>query len=318
MKSSAFAKYAWGVTAFTVIVILWGALVRATGSGAGCGNHWPTCQGEIIPPPETIETVIEYSHRISSSLDGLLAIGLVVWAWRAFPKGHRVRGGAAASLGFVIIEGLIGAMLVRLELVGQNASFLRAIVVALHLANTFILLAALTLTAWWASGGQPVRLSGSGSPRWLLAIGLLGVMLIGSSGAILALGDTLFPADSFLAGWEQKFDPAANILVRFRWVHPFIAVGFGLYVIMLAAYYGLGNSPVKRWAQALIALVVIQLLAGALNVLLLAPLWMQLVHLLLADAVWITLVVFSAGLLSTTAISNGEEVVAPKAHVVTS
>lgn len=313
MKSSAFAKYAWFVTGFTVMVILWGALVRATGSGAGCGNHWPTCQGEIIPPPATIETVIEYSHRISSSLDGLLAIGLVVWAWRAFPKGHRVRGGAATSLAFVIIEGLIGAMLVKYELVGENSSVWRAVVIALHLANTFILLAAMTLTAWWAGGGESLQWSSHGNTKWVLLIALLGVMLIGSSGAIVALGDTLFPANSFIEGWEQKFDPAANFLVRLRWVHPLIAVGFGLYVIVIAAYYGLGEARLKRPAQVLIALVVIQLLAGGVNVLLLAPLWMQLVHLLLADSVWIALVVFSAGLLTTRPISATEEVIVAKA-----
>jgi heme A synthase len=138
-------------------------------------------------------------------------------------------------------------------------------------------------------------------------------MLIGSSGAIVALGDTLFPVNSFIEGWEQKFDPAANFLVRLRWVHPLIAVGFGLYVIIVAAYYGLGNPRLKRPTQALIALVIIQLLAGSLNVLLLAPVWMQLVHLLLADAVWITLVVFSAGLLATRPVSVNEDVIVPKA-----
>lgn len=313
MKSSAFAKYAWFVTGFTVMVILWGALVRATGSGAGCGNHWPTCQGEIIPEPQAIETIIEFSHRLSSSLDGLLAIGLVVWAWRAFPKGHRVRGGAATSLAFVIIEGLIGAMLVKFELVAQNSSALRAVVIAGHLANTFILLAAMTLTAWWASGGESLQLSSHGNTKWMLLIALLGVMLIGSSGAIVALGDTLFPANSFIEGLSQDFDPTTSFLVRLRWVHPLIAVGFGIYVIVIAAYYGLGQARLKRPAQVLIGLVVIQLLAGAINVMLLAPLAMQLVHLLLADSVWIALVVFSAGLLTTRPIATNVETVIPKA-----
>jgi heme A synthase len=299
MMLSGFAKYAWGVTAFTVIVIMWGALVRATGSGAGCGNHWPTCQGDIIPQPQTIETIIEFSHRLSSSLDGVLAIGLVVWAWRAFPKGHRVRGAAAASLVFVIIEGLIGALLVRLELVGQNDSVQRAGMVALHLANTFILLAVMTLTAWWASGGEAIRLKAQGARVWLLGLALLGIILTGSSGAIVALGDTLFPANSFIEGWEQKFNAAAHFLVRLRWVHPAVAVSVSLFVIIVVSYYGLNDAGVKRWARLLIGLVVVQLLAGSLNVVLLAPVWMQLVHLFLADAVWITLVILCAGLLRT-------------------
>ena len=300
MKLTAFAKYAWGLVAFTVLVILWGALVRATGSGAGCGNHWPTCQGELIPQPQSIETVIEFTHRLSSSLAGVLAVGLVVWALRAYPKGHWVRGGAVASLTLMIVEGLLGALLVRFELVAKNDSSIRAVVVAFHLVNTFILLAAVTLTAWWASGGPfPLRVRGQGALSRLLALALVGVLAIGASGAIVALGDTLFPAESFIEGWEQKFDSTAHFLIRLRWVHPAIAIAVSVYVICLMAYYGWAHPLLKRFAQILIGLVVVQLLAGVVNVLLLAPVWMQLAHLLLADGVWILLVIVSAGLLAT-------------------
>jgi heme A synthase len=295
MKLSAFAKYAWVMVAFTVFVILWGALVRATGSGAGCGNHWPTCQGAIIPQPKAIETVIEFTHRLTSSLAGVLAIGLVIWAFRAYPKGHWVRGGAIASLTLMIVEGLLGAALVKFELVAKNDSAIRALVVAVHLANTFILLAAVTLTAWWASGGPfPIRVRGQGALSPLVGLALLGVMAIGASGAIVALGDTLFLASSLIAGWEQDLDSTAHFLVRLRWVHPAIAIMVGVYVICLMAYYAWSQPMLKRLAQVLIGLVAVQLLAGAVNVL------------LLADSVWIMLVIVSAGLLATESLAPRE------------
>src|SRR3990172_3015404 len=147
-KMPKLAKYAWGVLAYNVAVILWGAYVRATGSGAGCGQHWPLCNGAVIPRSPEIETLVEFSHRMSSGAALLLVAGLVVWAFRAYQTGHAVRRGAAFSGGLIVVEALLGAGLVLLELVDQNASVDRAIAVSLHLVNTFLLLAALTLTAW--------------------------------------------------------------------------------------------------------------------------------------------------------------------------
>src|SRR5690349_12155862 len=140
---SRFTKYAWVVVAFLVLVILWGAIVRATGSGAGCGNHWPTCNGEIIPAPETIERMIEFGHRVTSGLSGFLVLGLLIWAFRSnFPENKVfIRWMAVLTFVFIIIEGGLGAALVRFELVAENASSTRAIVIALHLGNTLILLA---------------------------------------------------------------------------------------------------------------------------------------------------------------------------------
>jgi len=298
MSLSCFAKYAWGVLAFNISVILWGAFVRATGSGAGCGNHWPTCNGQVIPRAPEIKTLIEFSHRATSGVALLLVVGLVVWAFRAYAKGHTIRRGAVASFILIVIEALLGAGLVLFELVADNASVMRAISVSLHLANTFLLLGALTLTAWWASGGEPVELRGHGATPWLFAAGLIGTILIGASGAIVALGDTLFPAESLTAGLGQDLESTAHFLIRLRLVHPLIAVAVSVYVIILAAYFGLPNPSLKRSAQTVMTLIMIQLLAGSVNVLLLAPVWIQMAHLLLADLTWVALVVFSASALA--------------------
>jgi heme A synthase len=244
--------------------------------------------------------LIEFSHRVTSGLTLLLVAGLVVWAFRAFSKGNVVRTGAVLAVLFTISEALVGAGLVLFQLVAQNASTERAFSVAMHLTNTFLLLAALTLTALWASGGKPFRLSGQGLSLWFIGLGLLGVLVLGVSGAVTALGDTLFPSSSLTQGLQQDFSPTAQFLVRLRVFHPFLAFGVGVYVILLArALFALSPRPGVRWlATALTLLVLTQWIAGVLNIYLLAPVWMQLLHLFLADAVWITLVLFAAAILA--------------------
>lgn len=295
-----FAKYAWFLLAYNVAVVVWGAYVRATGSGAGCGQHWPLCNGEIIPLAPGTAMVIEFSHRLTSGLTLLFVAVLVIWAFRSYPKGGIVRTGAVLALFFTISEALVGAGLVLFQLVAQNASMERAFSVAVHLTNTFLLLAALTLTALWASGGKPLRLGDHGPSLWFIGLGLLGVLVLGVSGAVTALGDTLFPSSSLAQGLQQDFSPTAQFLIRLRVFHPFLAVGVGVYVILLArALSSLSTRPgVRPLATALTLLVFTQWIAGVLNIYLLAPVWMQLLHLFLADMVWIALVLFAATILA--------------------
>jgi heme A synthase len=306
MKAKRFATFSWGVLVYNIGVILWGAYVRATGSGAGCGRHWPLCDGAVVPRAEQVETVIEFSHRLSSGLALLLVVGMFIWARRAFPKGHIVRRGASFSLLFVIIEALVGAGLVLFELVADNASMTRAASISVHLVNTFLLLAALTLTAHWASGGRPLRLKDQGTALWALGIGFLALFVLGVTGAITALGDTLFPAETLAQGFQQDLDPTASFLVRLRVIHPMVAVITGIYLIVVAGLPSVtGPRPeAQRFGRMLVILFIVQLVAGVVNVLLLAPVWMQLVHLLLADLTWIVLVLLAAAALAETEVSQ--------------
>ena len=292
MKLSRFATFAWAVLGLNILVVLWGAVVRATGSGAGCGAHWPQCNGEIVPLAPSVATLVEFSHRLSSGVALLAVFGMLVWAFRAFPRRHAVRRIAIAAMVFMIFEALIGAALVLLRLVAHNQSLERGFSGGLHLVNTFLLLGALTLTAWWASGGTQPQLRGQGALPLLFGLGFASALFLGASGAITALGDTLFPVQSLAEGLQQDFAGAAHLFVQLRIFHPIIAIGVGLYSVLLGWYAARQRPSVgtRRAAIALTTLFGLQLAIGMLNVILLAPVAVQLIHLLLADAVWIALV----------------------------
>jgi len=309
MGLNRYAKFAWGVLVYNLLVILWGAYVRATGSGAGCGSHWPLCNGEVIPRTPVLETLIEFGHRLSSGVALILVLMLFIWAFRKYSKGDTVRLGAVLSIIFIITEALVGAGLVLFEWVANDASIGRALSMGVHLVNTFLLLAALTLTAWWASGGSPVRISKRGALGVVFLLAFLGVIFIGISGAITALGDTLFPIDSLAEGIQQDFASSSHFLIRLRVWHPVIAIVVGLYLFLLNLLVGLyrEEAQMRRFAIALTGLFIFQLLAGMINLVLLAPVWMQLVHLLLADLVWITLVLLAANTFATAETGSKEE-----------
>lgn len=301
MTKKFFRRYAWFIVVYNVLVIMWGAVVRATGSGAGCGAHWPLCNGEVIPQPQYIETIIELIHRITTTLDGFLVILLVVFAYRIYGKKHAIFRWALAALAFIIIEGLLGRMLVVREWVADDASVARAVVVAFHLLNTYILLMTMTYTAWLASVKEIRIPRGDKLANRLLIAGIIVVMLFSAMGAVTALGDTLFPAESLLHDIGKDFDPASHFLIRLRIIHPVLAIltsGYLFFVVRFIQGRGLGER-VNKYGNWLLVVMIIQVLAGGFTILLLAPLAMQVIHLMLADTFWISLLVFTAEVYTT-------------------
>ncbi|MEY3282765.1 MAG: COX15/CtaA family protein [Acidobacteriota bacterium] len=287
-----FSKYAWLVVGYNLLVIMWGAYVRASGSGAGCGSHWPLCNGEVVPRTPTMATIVEFSHRLTSGLALLMVIGLVIYAWRAYEKRHHVRFLAALSLFFMLTEALVGAGLVLFEYVALNKSVARAWWMGAHLLNTFILLACLTVTAWVATTGERLKLAGQGRLRLLCLLTILATLLVGVSGAISALGATLFPVTSVAEGLREDLSPTAHILVRLRIYHPIIAIVVSTLLVVTAVAVRLWRPG--RWtlnfSRYLIALVTIQFALGLVNLLLHAPIPLQIIHLLLSDLIWMALI----------------------------
>lgn len=306
MSTSRLARFAWFVLAYSIAVVLFGAVVRATGSGAGCGSNWPTCRGEVVPLSGAAETAIEFTHRTTSALALLFVFSLAVWVWRSRPAGDPARRFAAGAGALVVAEALIGAALVLFEWVGDDASTGRAVSISLHLVNTFLLLAALALTAWSVSGGVVPRRPFPAAGRRLVWIGVAGLMATGAAGAITALGDTLFPAENVLSGIRDDF--TGTFLVRLRWIHPIVAVATGAFLVFVTRTAAVAGPEGRRLATLLEGLVFLQVAAGFVNVALLAPVWMQVLHLLVADVMWVTFVLYSTEVLGAPARRVAETV----------
>ncbi len=286
-------RYAWLVVGYSILVILWGALVRATGSGAGCGNHWPLCNGEVVPLSPRVDTVIEFTHRMMTGAETFAVLGLLVWIFRATVKGHAARAAAVASTVLLINEAFLGALLVKLGYVTGNQSPGRMVLLSIHLSNTLLLLAALTLTAVMLGGGKMTReLRVRGANVAWVVTGLAATMVVGVSGSLAALGDTLFPASSLRAAMAQDLSSSSPLLLRLRGVHPasaLIAAAFVIWAVLQAKHMGM-----RQLSNAVLTLLGVQFILGLVDVLLLAPVWMQIMHLLGADLYWVALVVLAA------------------------
>ena len=291
------ARFAWATLCCNVAVVLWGAYVRATGSGAGCGNRWPVCNGDVLGANVRAQTVIEFTHRATSGIALLMVGCLVFWCWQVTSKRDWARYSAVLAAGFLANEALLGAALVVLGHVAQDKSAGRILFLCLHFGNTLLLLATLSLTAaWLQTGGGSFTLVRRPRQVSAVGVGLLATMLIGITGAVAALGDTLFPATSLRSSILQDFSVGAPALLHFRLLHPFVAVVAALYVVWIFFKSSTGRRRSSRTAIALMILFPVQIGIGIINILLLTPVWLQILHLFVADALWISLVVASADL----------------------
>lgn len=297
LPSPALRRFAWAVLAYFIAVILWGGVVRATGSGAGCGDHWPLCNGTVVQHSVHANTIIEYAHRVTSGISFFAAVGLLIWTFAGTVRGHLARSAAVASVIFTLLEAILGAFLVKLGLTAQSQSPLRAPYLALHLTNTLLLIAALTLTAHFLSRRfgyfrDSVRVV---APIGALA-GLITVLIVGVTGSLAALGDTLFPATSLGAALSEDFSATSGWLVRWRWTHPTVAFLAIIFLVWLVVRAGRKSDHWnnRQLSALLLILLAVQYLLGVLDVVLLAPVWLQIAHLLGADLLWIAIVVLTA------------------------
>ena len=299
LPSPALRRFGWAVLVYFIAVILWGTLVRATGSGAGCGDHWPLCNGTVMQHSPRVDTMIEFTHRLTSGLSFFSAVGLLAWTLAGTVRGHLARAAAAATVAFTLVEAVLGALLVKLGLTAQSQSPLRAPYLALHLTNTLLLLAALTLTAHLLSRSHGYTRNTTRLVAPLGAIcAVVVVMIVGVTGSLAALGDTLFPATSLGSALAQDFSATSAWLVRWRWTHPTVAFFASIVLIWLLVR---ASRRTAHWDNRGLSALVLLLLAaqyvlGVLDVVLLAPLWLQVAHLLGADVLWAALVVLTARL----------------------
>ncbi|WGL61517.1 COX15/CtaA family protein [Pigmentibacter sp. JX0631] len=305
-----FSRFAWFFLWYNFYAVLGGAYVRATGSGAGCGEHWPLCNGQVVPNLSTIHTVIEYTHRVSSGVLGIGSIVLLFWAFRVSKKGDPIRKSASVAFCFVVFEALLGAGLVIFGLVAANSSILRTVVMSLHLVATFILIASIALTAAWSSGFVNVwKFRISDRRIFPASLIIIGMFFIGMTGAITALGDTLFKPNYVGEGLVSDFYQAEHFLKSLRVVHPILAILISIFTVFTAWFLTNKNSSKtqKKMLYYIVTIFIVQILSGFVNIFLLAPVWMQMVHLFLADLTWIACVLFYSEVLSKECVQNEGE-----------
>jgi cytochrome c oxidase assembly protein subunit 15 len=246
------------------------------------------CNGDFFPHHPRLATVIEYTHRSLTGICTMLVIALAGWTFYATRPRHRARRAIVASCVFLVTEAFLGAVLVLRGYVENNVSVGRVVMQSIHFTNTLLLLGALSLTACFltelkSEPGLPHRDS-----KWLVWLTVTASILMGATGSLAALADTLFPSASVRAGLLEDFATNAPLLVRMRWVHPAAtAIGF-VCVILLAAKVRTNLSRTVFW------LLMTQVVLGVADILLLAPAWMQVLHLLGADLYWIALVSLAA------------------------
>ena len=289
------SRFAWFVLAYNVAVVVWGAYVRATGSGAGCGSHWPLCNDEFLPTAPQTQTVIEFTHRVTSGVSLVLVAILLIWCWRRTAKGDWPRYSAVAAAVLLFNEALLGALLVLLDHVGGlDRSTTHALFLSLHFGNTLLLLAALALTATWlSSSGRRFGVVPRLYQTIATGLGLVSVMVIGMTGSLASLGDTLFRADSLRHAVLQDFSSSSHILLRLRVLHPIAAVIGSIYILWLVHTFWRKQERFA-WASLLSITLAGQIVLGAMNLILLAPVWLQMTHLLVAEIFWILLVLASS------------------------
>ena len=262
-----FTTLAWSAAACTYLLIVLGAVVRITGSGMGCGDHWPLCNGHLFPPLNEIGTVIEWSHRLVAALVSILVVGLAAYDWWLNrPSGRLAVRPSFVALALLIVQVLLGAITVKLELPAWS--------VVLHLGTAMLLLATLLVAA---SGKAPGFRPGLAVVVTVLAfITVLFGALTANLGAAAACGG--FP----LCNGEIWI--SAGPLALVHWVHRLLAYSLAIVATVWAV-----RTPGKA-SKIVLGLIALQIAVGAGTVLSGLASGLQAAHVALGTAVWAGLV----------------------------
>lgn len=295
---------------YTVLVILWGAWVRISHSGDGCGDSWPLCEGQFVPAAPKQKTLVELSHRLMSGLFGIFVLAGFVRTRQVFAKtmggeGHPARFWAGASLALTVTEALLGAKLVLFGLVGTNDSAFRVFAMGLHFVNSALLVG--SIASWTLSVDPYLRKTSvetwgvltARAVRTIRAGAIGALFTLGITGTIAALSTTLFPSESLTAGLAADFHEQAHFIQRWRISHPLLGLTFGS--LGVTFFYILGRSVPReygwiRWRAHRVAfLFFAAAVIGTTTLFLLSPVPLKLVHLACAHLLWIAIVAWMHG-----------------------
>ena len=279
-NNKSFSYFCLSLLVFCLVVILWGAWVRISHSGDGCGMNWPDCHNQYFLDKNTDKkTWTEWIHRASTALFGLMVLALNIWAFFKFPKKHILRKSSLTVLFFTITEALIGAGLVKFGLTGAHFSLARILVMSFHLINSLLLAGSLFM-CWRFSLKNNLQFSFSHRKYFLSFIFIF--FIIAFFGSLSALSATLFPSDSLVDGFLKDFQSDSHVLVRLRWLHPVLALLLGGGFAGYCHKFFKTNKEKKDKALILFtACLGLALVSGLLNLFLLSPVFLKLSHLLI-------------------------------------
>lgn len=283
---------------YSILAILYGAYVRASFSGDGCGTNWPNCGQANFLPSGSLKSFIEFSHRVSAQLILPLTVGLYWFTRAKKPEYKETQRWLLWATFFTLVEGAVGAGLIKFGLTAYKDTVHRTFAMSLHLVTTFALLASLAFAALSSVYKERVEFKGQGAVLSIFSFGAFWTVILGISGAISALGTMLRVHDQVL---EQALRPTADYLDRLRVAHPFVAVAALVSIVVCAGLVSaIRPYPmVRKASRVLLGLFAVQMACGLLNIWIKAPVWMQVIHLLLADLIWMALV--SVGYFALTA-----------------
>ncbi len=271
-----FKSYLIFLWVYSILVVIWGAWVRISKSGDGCGTSWPLCNNAIIPDTSNAQALIEFTHRISTALYGILVLLLVVWTFKIFPKKHSIRRVVLFILSFTILEALIGAQLVLLGLVGDHTGFDRIIVMSLHQVVS-ILLTGSVARAYYLTNSKVIK------TYKLIEVAKFMFLLLVATGGIAALSNTVFPSSSILEGLVSDINPESHILLKLRVIHPILALSTALAFVFVIIKLHKKN---KQYSMQLATFFLIGILIGIITLITLSPTVMKFVHLAMAHIIW--------------------------------
>ncbi|WII71582.1 COX15/CtaA family protein [Bdellovibrio sp. 22V] len=289
MTKPQYKKLAFGLLFYTLLVILWGAWVRISHSGDGCGDTWPLCHGQLIPEAQRGKTWVEYAHRLMSGIYGFVVIYFWWVARKIYPKTHFVRKAALATLIFTITEALLGAKLVLFKLVTTNDTPYRAFVMALHQINSFMLTGAVALAFAAATLKEDLKKPSEADRRYRLLPWV--IVIIGITGAWASLSNSLFPTDNLWEGFMADFSGESHFLIRLRGLHPLLALlgGGGLALFFWVKAQTAESLLIQRRSYQMALTLITGIVFGIATLLLHAPVWMKIAHLALAHTIWVIL-----------------------------
>lgn len=275
----------WGLVAYTIVIVVWGAWVRISGSGDGCGDHWPLCNGQVVPIKAHTKTWIEFLHRASTAIYGVLVVLQAALAHRLFSAPHPARLWSLLTALFTVSEALIGRQLVTMGLVNESESLARVVVMPLHLVNTALLLVSTVMTAEAVKHGEIPRTALPQRTRRLLGLLTTVLLVILTTGAIAALGSHLAPSGSLLSGFSKDISSESHLAVRLRILHPALALigALAIWTVLNTLREEAQSARTGQLLDQLTLTLGAAVLIGICTLLTLTPNWLKMVHLLMAN-----------------------------------